>query len=256
MNPSASLSFYQPPQLVSSCPSLCQEGLLITLFLCVHSSQYDVTAPTPYWPPAGHWLPEVGRELPAGWAAGGGDPAPAQVEGCLQADAQPVIRASRLSFPASSFLGCISSLHHLFLQPQPSARLPFVVLFLLLAQRCGWCSRPSFFTYAPSFFPAYGPHTWFFLLRCLPALTQRQSWVSIFFSVPHTHHVWSVFLAPISHHSSTCLWVLSLTIFFLNHASVFFFHRFVWILWPWIWWNCSLYKQIFSQKQCLAGEKY
>lgn len=197
----------------SPCPSLCQEGLLIPLFLCVHSSQYDVTAPTPYWPPAGHRLPEVGRELPAGWAAGGGDPAPAQVEGCLQADAQPVVRPSRLSFPASSFLGCISSLHHQFLQPQPSARLPFVVLFLLLAQLCGWCSSPSFFTYASSFFPAYGPHTWFFLLRCLPALTQRQSWVSIFFSVPHMHHVWSVFLAPISHHCSLCLWVLSLTIF-------------------------------------------
>lgn len=191
-----------------------QEGSLITLFLCVHSSQYDVTAPTPYWPPAGHRLPEVGRELPAGWAAGGGDPAPAQVEGCLQAHAQPVLRASRLSFPASSVLGRISSLRHLFLQPQPSARLPFVLLFLLLAQLCGWCSSPSFFTYASSFFPAYGPHTWFFLLRCLPALTQRQSWVSVFFSVPHTHHVWSVFLAPILYHSSTCLWVRFLTIFF------------------------------------------
>lgn len=173
--------------------SHCHEGLLIALFLCVYSTQYDVSAPTPHRPPAGHQLPEVGRELPAGWATGGGDPAPSQAKGSLQADAQPVIRASRLSSPASSFLSCISSLHHLFLQPQPSARLPFVVLFVLLAQLCGWCCRPSFFTYASSVFPAYGPHTWFFLVRRLPALTQRQSWVSLFFSVPHVYRVECVF---------------------------------------------------------------
>lgn len=50
--------------------------MLLMLLFCANSSQYDVSAPTPHWSPAGPGLPEVGRELPVGGAAGRGNPLP------------------------------------------------------------------------------------------------------------------------------------------------------------------------------------